>query len=266
MILECRELCFAYRTLRVLDRIDLRIEPGVTAIIGPNATGKSTLLKCLCGLLSPRGQVLLDGRSLQSFDATERSKLISYLPQDLSAGPVLTVFEMVLLGRVHELGWRVSPRDIDAVEELLDELGLGGLGGRYVGELSGGQRQMVAIAQALAREPRVLLLDEPTSSLDLQHQFEICALLTKLTASRGMTTAIAVHDLNVAARFADVVCVLKDGSVHLSGMPAEVLTQSMIASVYRVAANVAMAPDGRPLVTPLGLVGGEVGSAAGLSP
>ncbi len=253
MILQCRDLCFSYGVLPVLDRVDARIGPGVTAIIGPNAAGKSTLLRCLCGLLKPRGQVRLDGRDLASISAARRSRLVSYLPQDLSGGPVLTVFEMVLLGRVHDLGWRVSEEDVRAVESLLEEMDLSDLSGRYVTELSGGQQQMVAIAQALVRESAVLLLDEPTSNLDLEHQFEICSLLGRLTASRGMSTAMALHDLNVAARFADVVVVLKDGAVHCSGPPGEVLTESMIASVYRVAADVRPGSDGRPLVTPLGL-------------
>ncbi len=255
MILEARDLSFAYRTERVLRDVDVRFEPGVTAVIGPNAAGKSTLLRCLCGLLKPQGSVQLDGRDLRRIRVSERSRIISYLPQELSAQAVLNVIEAVLLGRLHGLGWRPSAEDLRIVSGLLEELDLSVLADRSISELSGGQRQMVALAQALAREPGILLLDEPTANLDLEHQFEICSLMRELTASRGMTTVMALHDLNVAARFADVVYVLRDGAVHSHGPATEVLTESMIASVYHVNAQVTACPDGRPLVTPLELAG-----------
>ncbi len=257
MILEGKRLSFAYRSDPVLRDVDVRLEPGITAIIGPNAAGKSTLLRCLCGLLKPQGTVRLDGRDVRSVPVAERSRIISYLPQDLSTQAVLTVVESALLGRLHGLGWRPDEQDLRVVAGLLDELGLSDLAERSVTELSGGQRQMVALAQALAREPDVLLLDEPTANLDLEHQFEIGSLMRRLTASRGMTTAMALHDLNVAARFADVVYVLRDGAVHSHGPATEVMTVSMIASVYHVNARVTACPDGRPLVTPLELAAFE---------
>jgi iron complex transport system ATP-binding protein len=157
VILETRGLSFAYGATPVLEGIDIRIGPGITAIIGPNAAGKSTLLKCLSGLLKPRGQVSLDGRKLAEFRAEELTRLVSYLPQDSPPRAALTVFETVLLGRLHRLGLHISPQDVRCVEHLLGEMGLVGLASRYIGELSGGQVQMVAIAQALAREPTALL-------------------------------------------------------------------------------------------------------------
>ncbi len=253
MILESQRLSFAYRSDPVLRDVDVRFEPGVTAVIGPNAAGKSTLLRCLCGLLRPRGSVLLDGRDLRSIPAAQRSYLISYLPQDLSTQAVLSVVEAVLLGRLHGLGWRPSEEDLRVVAGLLEELDLADLAERSITELSGGQLQMVALAQALAREPEVLLLDEPTANLDLEHQFEICSLMRDLTASRRMTTVMALHDLNVAARFADTVYVLQQGAVHSRGSAAEVMTDAMISSVYRVNAQVTLCADGRPLVTPIDL-------------
>ncbi|MBN1347618.1 MAG: ABC transporter ATP-binding protein [Phycisphaerae bacterium] len=253
MILEGKRLSFAYRSDPVLRDVDVRFEPGVTAIIGPNAAGKTTLLRCLCGLLKPRGTVQLDGRDLRRISVAERSRIISYLPQDLSTQIVLSVVEAVLLGRLNGLGWRPGEQDLRVVAGLLDELDLSDLAERTITELSGGQHQMVALAQALAREPHVLLLDEPTANLDIEHQFEICSLMRRLTASREMTTVMALHDLNVAARFADVVYVLQNGAVHSHGPATEVMTNSMIASVYHVNARVTACPDGRPLVTPLEL-------------
>lgn len=253
MILEGQNLNFAYRSLPVLRDVNIRIAPGVTAIIGPNAAGKSTLLKCLARMLTPVGQVCLDGNEVSRLPMGKLMDVVSYLPQNLATQATLTVFETVLLGRLHNLRWRVDSSDVHAVEELLDEFGLTDVNTRNITELSGGQLQMVSIAQALVREPRILLLDEPTSNLDLQHQFEICSIIADLTAARGMSTAMALHDLNVAARFADMVLVLKDGAVHCSGAPDEVLTETMIADVYGVAAHVTLDDGGRPLVTPLGL-------------
>ena len=253
MILEGRNLNFGYGALPVLHDVDIRIEPGVTAVIGPNAAGKSTLLKCLSHLLEPQGQVCLDGDDVKRLAPGRLTEVVSFLPQNLATQAALTVFEAVLLGRLHSLRWRVGPEDTRLVEQLLDEFGLTEVSGRNITQLSGGQLQMVSIAQALAREPRILLLDEPTSNLDLQHQYEIGSILADLTASRGMSTAMALHDLNVAARFADTIYVLKDGAVHCSGPPREVLTEATIAEVYRVAVNVALDGEGRPLVTPLGL-------------
>jgi iron complex transport system ATP-binding protein len=253
VILETQGLSFAYGKQPVLKAMDLRIKPGVTAIIGPNAAGKSTLLRCLCGLLKPQGEVFLDGRNLTDFPSHELTPLVSYLPQNLPPRAALTVFETVLLGRLSQLGWRVSPADALCVERLLDDMNLSSLAHRYIGELSGGQLQMVAIAQALVREPAVLLMDEPTSNLDLRHQFEICSLIRRLTDARGMSTALALHDLNVAARFADTVYVLAAGSVCRAGTPEAVLTEEMIASVYGVQTRVSPDIQGKPAVTILGL-------------
>lgn len=253
MIVETRNLGFAYRARPVLDGVNIRFGPGITALVGPNAAGKSTLLKCLCGILRPAGEILIDGRPVEAFGRRELARLTSYLPQDLSARAALTVFENVLLGRSRDLGWRVSRDDLGAVESVLDELGIAALADRDIGELSGGQFQMVAIAQALAREPRVLLMDEPTSSLDMEHQFSLCAAVRQLTDSRQIGTVMALHDLNIAARFADHVYLLEAGRVRCSGPPAEVLTEEVIRSAYRVAANVVIDGEGRPLITPLGI-------------
>lgn len=257
MILEGRQIGFAYRRSQpVLADVDIRIAPGLTALVGPNAAGKSTLLRCLCGLLAPTGQVLLDGQPARRLSRAQRARQISYLPQDLTTSAVLTVFEAVLLGRLHQLGWSVERADTDAVAGLLAELGLADLAGRYVNELSGGQLQMVAIAQALAREPNILLMDEPTSNLDLRHQWEICALLRRLAGERDMSVALAMHDLNLAARFADTVCLLHGGRVVAAGPPAEVLTETAVRDVYRVAVRITC-DAGRPAITPIGLADGD---------
>jgi len=253
VILRAESLRFAYGPTAVLEGVDLQVAPGIAAIIGPNAAGKSTLLKCLSGFLRANGRVLLDDHDVHSYTPEQRTALISYLPQDFSTRARLTVFETVLLGRLPRLGWRVHAEDVRCVETLLEEMGLSDLAGRNVGELSGGQLQLTTIAQALVREPSVLLMDEPTSSLDLRRQFAICLLIRGMSLARGMGTVMALHDLNVAARFADTIHVLQDGRIVASGPPAEVLTEKRIAEVYRIAARVTLDPDGRPMIAALGV-------------
>ncbi|MCE5328353.1 MAG: ABC transporter ATP-binding protein [Planctomycetaceae bacterium] len=253
MILQGTNLSFSYGAMSVLAGVNIRIERGITAIIGPNAAGKSTLLKCLCGLLRPHGQVTLGGRDLRGLSRKDVARDVSYLPQNVSTQAVLTVFEALLLGRLPTLEWHVSDADIKAVEGVLHDVGLTDLAGRGINQLSGGQLQLVSIAQALAREPAVLLLDEPTSNLDLRHQFEICMLMTSLRAARDLSVAIAVHDLNAAARFADTVYVLHQGRIHGFGPPASVLTREMMAEVYGIDASVTHDASGRPMITPVGL-------------
>jgi iron complex transport system ATP-binding protein len=259
VILEASGVTFQYDSTPVLSGVNMRLEPGITAIIGPNAAGKSTLLKCLSGLLKPEGQIELEGQPIHDLETRELAQSISYLPQDFATGAVLTVFEAVLLGRVHQLGWRVTDADMVVVENLLNELRITDLAGRDINELSDGQQQLVVIAQALAREPKVLLLDEPTSNLDLHHQFEVCGLIRKLTRSRGICTAMALHDLNLASRYADQIYVVRGGAIYSAGEPAHVLTPELIADVYRVQAEVKPGTGDRPVVTVLGPVETEPG-------
>jgi iron complex transport system ATP-binding protein len=195
--------------------------PGrLTALIGPNAAGKSTFLRCLAGLLRGQGAVHVGDHAVASLRAAERTKLVGYLPQDLPNTAALTVFEAILVAhRQARPGWRVDDRDVAAVSAVLARLGLTDLAVRHLGELSGGQRQLVAVGQALAAEPRVLLLDEPTSSLDLHHQLGLLTLVTDLAVERRMTVVLAIHDLNLAARFADRMLVLHGGRIAARAPP-----------------------------------------------
>lgn len=246
--LQANDVGFCYGTRRVLHNVNLMLEPGVTALVGPNAAGKSTLLKCLCGQLSPKGEITLDGQSLRGLSRRDLSRQIGYLPQTQMQRSRFTVFETILLGRLHELGWRASQSEIERVHDVLEETSLTSLADRETSELSGGQIQMVAIAQALVREPSVLLLDEPTSNLDLRRQLEVCSRIRHLTAARGVCTLMAMHDLNLAARYADHVLVLREGTPYANGTPAQVLTETMLEEVYQVAAQVTLGANGHPSI------------------
>ena len=263
MKLQIESLKFAYNgSGPVLHDIHLEALPGeVTVIIGPNASGKSTLLKCVAGLLKPEGTIRLDGKETSKFKKDEITQWVSYLPQENSFRAVLTVFEAVLLGRIQSLSWRVGKEDLAPALKVLEELGIEKLASRFLDELSGGQKQMVSMAQALVRQSRVLLLDEPLSSLDLRHELEILDLLREITVQRRITTVIALHDLNMAARYADKVVILKDGDVCAFGEPEAVLTTQTIGDVYGINCKVTT-DDGVLQITPLSSIRSRFGNCS----
>lgn len=245
MRLTVEGLSVAYGPTQAITDLDLVAVPGeVLAVIGPNGSGKSSLVKAIAGLVKHEGIVSFDG-------SRERPERIGYMPQDIGARAALTVLEAVLLGRLGRLGLRVRPADLAAVEAVLDELDLTPLAARYLAELSGGQRQLVFLAQALASEPSLLLLDEPISALDIRHQLEVMEIVLRMTRARGLTTLVILHDLNIAARFADVVSVMRKGEVVCQGRPAIVIDEAMVAAVFGVEAALSAAPDGRLIVTPM---------------
>ncbi|MDO9082722.1 MAG: ABC transporter ATP-binding protein [Humidesulfovibrio sp.] len=234
-MLRARDLHFSYPDRPVLSGVSLTLAPGeVLAVLGPNGAGKSTLLRCLAGTLSPLGRVELGGRVLADIPPRERAQLMAFVPQHIPARLPLTIFEAVLMGRRPYLSWRPRPEDLDAVWEALDMLGLTELAGREFGEISGGQRQKVALARALAQQSRLLVMDEPTSSLDLRHQMEVMALLCALAEEQDTGVVLAVHDLNLAARFAHRVLLMHRGRVFADGPPEDVLTEDSIRTVYGV--------------------------------
>ncbi len=252
--LSVENVRFSYGSTAVLKGITIEDTlPGkITATIGPNAAGKTTFFKCIAGLLKPEGVVWLDGRDIRDYSREEITKRVSYLPQESPVNAVLTVFEAVLLARKHTLSWRVSDEDLRSVTQVLEDLDIEDLSTRFLNELSGGQKQMVSIAQSLVRDPEVLLMDEPTSSLDLQRQLEVLDLIGQVTAERGIVTLISLHDLNLAARYAARFVVMDQGAVYASGDAASVLTPQMLRDVYGVNATVVTNPDGILQITPIG--------------
>lgn len=215
------------------------------AILGANGSGKSSLLRALAGLQRHAGTVAWDGQPAPPAGA------VGYMPQDNAARAGLTVFEVALLGRLRSLTLRVGAADIAAAEAALAELGIAGLAGRRLPELSGGQRQLAFLAQVLAGAPRALLLDEPTSALDIAHQLHVLDLLGAASRRRGLTTIAALHDLNAAARFAGRLVLLDGGRVLADGPAAEVLRPDLLRRAYGVEVAVLPGPDGRPIVLPL---------------
>ena len=253
MRLEVNDLAFSYGATAVLEGVSMSdARPGrITAIIGPNAAGKTTFFKCLAGLLKHEGSVRLDGLELRDLKKEDVTNRIGYLPQEGPVNAVLTVFETLLLARKHTMSWRVGEEDLAVAAAVLRDLDIEHLSLRYLNELSGGQKQMVSIAQVLARNPQVLLLDEPTSNLDLQRQLEVLSLLRQVTEERNTITLISLHDLNLAARFADHFVVMNQGGIYASGDAVSVLTPGMLRAVYRVNATVQAGEDGVVQITPV---------------
>jgi iron complex transport system ATP-binding protein len=249
--LEAENLSFSYGSREVLRGVSFTLEPATClGLVGPNGCGKSTLIKCLNRILVPKGQVRLDGREMRSLGSVEIALCMSYVPQATTVGMAITVFDFLLMGRRPHVRWSVSDHDVEMVTKAIQLLGLQDLAFRKTTQISGGERQKVLIARALAQEPSILLLDEPTSSLDLRHQMEVMELVRTLARERGMGVFMALHDLNLAARYCDKIVMLKDGSIVGEGTPSELLVPSIIQSVYGI--EVSIHQEGEvPYVLPL---------------
>jgi iron complex transport system ATP-binding protein len=255
--LRAEHLRLAYDDRVVVDDLDVLVPPGrITVIVGANACGKSTLLRALARLLTPRaGTVYLDGRSVHSTPTRQVAKQLGILPQSPVAPDGLTVIDLVTRGRApHQSWWRQwSSDDETAVTDALRATELTDLADRPVDELSGGQRQRAWIAMAIAQETPVLLLDEPTTFLDLAHQIDVLDLVVDLNRREGRTIVMVLHDLNQACRYADHVIAMKAGKIVAEGLPASVVTPELVEDVFDVRCQVTVDPVSEtPLVIPTG--------------
>ena len=251
-MLKIIDLSFSYRDIRVLEALDASLKSGeILSIVGPNGTGKTTLLKCITSIITPdRGSIFLGERDSARMSRRELAGYLGYVPQQIPSKFPMTVFEMVLLGRRPHISWKPSPHDLERVADILRELKLTDVALRDLGHLSGGQRQKVLLARALAQDPDFLLLDEPTSSLDLRHQLEVMEIIRGLVKGNGAGAMIAMHDLNLASRFSDRIIMLHNGRIFSEGPPWQVMTPENIRAVYGVEAMVRQ-ENGYPLIQPL---------------
>lgn len=241
MTITLRGLGVRYGARRAVADVDMVLRKGeVLAIVGPNGSGKSSFLRALAGLVRHDGMIAWD------------HPLVGYMPQDNAMRAALTAFEVVLLGRLRSLSFRVGDDDLRAAEAAMTELGINELTDQKIGELSGGQRQLVFLAQVLAGDPTVLLLDEPTSALDIAHQVQVLTLLRAVTRRRGLTTVVVLHDLNAAARHADRIALFDQGRLIGTGPPATVLRPETLRSMFKVEISILPGPDGHPVVIPTG--------------
>jgi len=258
--LTVEKLWARYGATDILHGLDLQVPFGqITVIVGANACGKSTLLRAMSRLITPHsGQVLLDGKAIHQTPPRQLARTLGLLPQSPIAPEGIAVADLVSRGRHPHQGLfsRWTRQDDEAVENALLATRTSELAERPIEELSGGQRQRVWIAMALAQQTDILLLDEPTTFLDINHQIEVLDLLTDLNRSRGTTIVMVLHDINLAARYADCLVAITKGQVHAMGTPHQVVTQDTIRKVFGVQSQIITDPiSGRPIMLPIGRYG-----------
>ncbi len=238
LMLEVEKLSFRYGRRVVLAELTFSVHPGeVTALLGPNGSGKSTLLRCLCRILRPtNGAIRLGGDKLECVSVDRISRRIAFVPQRIESAPI-SVYEAVLLGRKPYFAWTARDRDLEAVDQMLQRLGLSELARRPVDRLSGGETQKVALARALVQEPDILLLDEPTSALDLKNQFELLVALRDIVQQRNISAILSMHDLNAALRYADRYLLIRDGRL-VADARQDGLTPEIIERVYALPVDI----------------------------
>jgi len=250
MFFEVNGIKFSYRSRRVLDGVSLTVKADdVVSILGPNGVGKTTLIKCIGKVLTPNaGSVSIEGSNLHTMSKKDIAKNIGYVSQRSETSRT-TVFDSVLLGRKPHFEWDISEKDIRLAARVLHLLGLDGLSLKYVDEISGGEYQLVQIARVLVQQPKIILLDEPTSSLDLSNQHLIMHLIRNIVKKNHMAAIMIIHDLNLAIRHSDKFALMKDGLIYAVG-GHEVITPENIKTVYNIDAYVESV-RGIPMVIPI---------------
>ncbi|MFT8348535.1 ABC transporter ATP-binding protein [Clostridium saccharoperbutylacetonicum] len=256
-LLEAKDIISGYDKKIIVDGIDITIPSNkISVIIGANACGKSTLLKTMARLIKPiSGKVLIDGKKITSMPSKKLAQVLGLLPQSPVVPEGITVWDLVSRGRFPYQTFMKSmnQKDFEAIEEALEIMGITELANRSVDELSGGQRQRVWIAMALAQQTDILLLDEPTTYLDIAYQVEILDLLTDLNRKRGTTIVIVLHDINLSARYADYIFALRNGKLIDKGKPEEVITSELIGTVFGLDCVVIQDPvSNSPFIVPKG--------------
>ena len=236
MQINIKGLQFSYTSVPILDDINLNLDgKKLVSILGPNGVGKSTLIHCINKILTPKGGVvLMDGKDVKEITVKEMSKIVGYVPYSANDSFPLSVVDTVLMGRHPHSKWGSLDNDLRIVYETLEQLGITHLAMRSFNELSAGQHQKVMLARGLVQEPEVLLLDEPTSNLDVRHQIDVTKLLKKMVSEKGILTIMISHDINIAAKYSDEIIMMHDGKIFATGTPKEVITEDNLRTVYGV--------------------------------
>ncbi len=258
-MLQLKSLSVRFGARRVVDQVSLEVKRGeVVALIGPNGAGKTTLMRAASGVVPlETGSIWVDGRDIAKLSLVQRAGYLGVVPQARNLPAAFSVWQAVLLGRTPYLGWlgQTSAHDVERAEWSLERTQLIQLKDRLIGELSGGEQQRVLLARALAQETPILLMDEPTTYLDLHHQSVLLNLIRQLAREGSLAVLMALHDLNLAALYADRVALIVNGRLLAEGLPAQVLTADLLSQAFDVPVHVVIHPDyGTPLVLPDGRI------------
>ncbi len=257
VVVSVKDLSYTYRKKPVFSGISFEATEGeVLGLVGPNGSGKTTMIKCIDGILHPQGEVRVLGDPISSLHRMEIARRIAYVPQSFPEGLSSAVFETILMGRRPYLNWQIGPEDEEKVYHAMKTLGVEDFAFRKIKELSGGERQRVMIARAIVQETPVILMDEPTSSLDVRHQMEVMEVARNLALEKNITVLISLHDLNLAARYCDRIVMFKEGTLHGFGTPDEVLREDVIRDVYGIEARINRDTD-CPYIIPVRPVSGD---------
>ena len=246
-LMKVEDLRFSWGDNLVIDSVDFIVkENELISILGKNGAGKSTLLKCLNKILRPNsGKITIHGEDITELDILTISKKMSYVPQSITSNFSMDVFDVILLGRRPYINWSVGENDRNLVSKTIDKMGLSDFAFRRFDRLSGGEKQRVIIAKAVAQDPELFLFDEPTSDLDLKNQIEVMKELRKIVSEEnGKAAVIAIHDINIASRFSDRIMLLHEGEIISNGKPSDVLTPENIELVFEVTSKQVMDEDG----------------------
>ncbi len=253
MSLIIEDLNFSYSGKFGIKHINAEFGNNITAILGPNGSGKSTLMKCLTNLFRWNGTMLYKNRKVSASDKDFFRSKLSYLPQSTQSDASITVFEAILLGLIHSLSFHVTCEQEKTVEYIIEKLELTELSRRRICELSGGQLQMVSLAQAIVKSPKILILDEPLNNLDVHRQFSLLDQVAHLTRKQSIVTIIVMHDINLAARYADHILIMKDGEIYSQGSPKEVITPQMLSDIYKIDSEVHTGQNGKLVAEFIGI-------------
>ena len=245
MELKVNDVCFSYSSVPVLHDVSIDLTGNeLVSILGPNGVGKSTLIHCINKILEPSsGTVLVDGRDVSEIKLKELAKQIGYVPYSANDSFPLSVIDTVLIGRHPHSKWGTLDKDLDIVYDTLKMLGISHLAMRAFNELSAGQHQKVMLARGLVQEPEILLLDEPTSNLDVRHQLDVTKMLKRLSREKGILIVMISHDINIAAKYSDKIILMHEGTIFDVGTPNEVITAENLRTVYGVTAEITKDDD-----------------------
>lgn len=255
MPIEIQNLNYRYPKSKeeTLKNVNLILEKGeINTILGPNGSGKTTLIKILTSQLKKQGEIRMEGKDIKEIPYAEKQKMISYLPQENGKLTNLTVFEVVLLGNISNLSLKPSQEILRHTKEMLDKFDLTDIENKHYDELSGGQRRIVSICQALSKNPKLLILDEPTANLDVYNEIEVLEFIQNYVKENRIYCLMVLHSINLASRYSDKIALLKSGSIYKSGPPKEIITEENLKEVYRIIVERTFTKEGKPLIHILG--------------